>query len=100
MRLKTWLWIALFLSFTQEGCSTVSELFDSSGCLKASGGPTPGLQSGNLLVCRSGMVNGSVFYQKSGDMETIIINNGPEPKELDASPAPIVPAPNPAAQPS
>lgn len=75
--MKTALAIALFLLFTQ-GCSTVSELFDSSGCLKTSGGPTPGLPSGHLLVCRSGMPNGSVFYQKSGDTETIIIHNGGE----------------------
>ena len=52
-----------FLTLT-AGCSTpfLTELGDSSGCLVSSGGPVPGLSSGNVLVCRSGKDKAKVTY--------------------------------------
>lgn len=45
------------------GCSPlVSEFSDSSGCLVSSGGPVPGLASGEVLVCRSGKDKAKVTY--------------------------------------
>lgn len=55
---------AIAMLFLIAGCTPfISELSDSSGCLWTTGGPVPGLSSGEVVVCRSGKDNARVLYQ-------------------------------------
>lgn len=59
------------------GCGySISELSDSSGCLYSTGGPAPGMPSGIIVVCRSGMDKARVTY-KDQDGRTITIEHTP-----------------------
>lgn len=65
---------ALALLLSSSGCTLVSELSNSSGCMYTAGGPM-GIASGVVVVCRSGKDQADVEYADR-DRSIIIRHNG------------------------
>jgi hypothetical protein len=61
--------LVILLALSLPGCTTLTEISDSSGCMYSTGGPIPGMPSGIVVVCRSGRDNASISYRDQDGRE-------------------------------
>lgn len=67
--------VILLAAMLLGGCTTLTEIGNSSGCLYSTGGPVPGMASGVVVLCRSGKDKSSVEYSDNDGRKITIRHN-------------------------